>query len=88
MANLQQFGVTQNGTLNINACPRYVITGRFEDVNPATGLYETVAGGDFVGVNAVDFPAVLKTMTAAQVDALVLKWAPDILAVKAGLFTQ
>lgn len=83
MANLQQFVVSQNGAQNVTQCPRYAIVGYYEEVNPATGRWETIA--DFQGGNAVDFPAVLKTMTPAQVDFLVQRWAPDILAIKAGL---
>lgn len=84
-ANLQAFNVVQSGTQNINACPRYLISGYYEEIDPATGGWHITA--DYRGAAALDFPNVLKTMTAAQIDFLVHRWSPDILAIKAGVLT-
>lgn len=86
MADLQAFSVVQNGAMNINQCPRYVITGQYEQSNPTTGMIEIIA--DFTGANALDFPNVLKTLTLEQINFLVNKWSPDLLAIKAGLLTS
>jgi hypothetical protein len=85
MANLQDHTVTGAGAQNITQCPRLLIAGRFEEVNPATGRNETIY--DATGANALDFPTCLKTFTPEQIELMVRKWAPDILAIKAGLFT-
>lgn len=87
MANIQQFTVVRNGTVNISAFPRYTITARVEEVNPATGLMETVVGGDMTGANALTFPGVLTTLTAAQRDDFVQMVATWLVRTKAGLPT-
>ena len=83
MANLQGYSVTRNGSVNINNFPRYTITGRIEEVNPATGLMENLV--DFTGGNALVWPAVLTTLTAEQRDTLLNNMATSIIRMKAGL---
>lgn len=83
MANVQDFSVVRNGTININNFPRYTISARVEEVNPDTGLYENIA--DFRGANALSFPAVLTTLTPEQRDDFIQMTALWIVRVRAGL---
>jgi hypothetical protein len=84
MANLQQFAVTRNGSVTINNFPRYTITGRLEDVNPETGLYEATA--DFTGANAITFPGELANRTPEQRDAIIMVIARMLVEMKAGVW--
>lgn len=85
MADLQQFTITRNGTVNVSAFPRYTITGQLQDTNPATGLPRNIA--DFTGANAIDFPAELKLRTPEERDAILTTMAQTLILMKAGVWT-
>lgn len=85
MANLQQFAITRNGSVNINGFPRFTITGRLEDVNPATGLYEAISGGDFVA-SPITFPGEMANRTEDQRQAILQTIARMLIEMKAGVW--
>ncbi len=86
MANLQQFTVVRNGSVNLNNVPRYTITGRLEDINPLTGAFETIPGGDFV-TTPIIFPAEMSLRTEAEREALIRMIAQVLIEMKAGVWT-
>lgn len=83
MANIQQYSVTRSGTTNIQNFPRYVITASVEDTDPVTGLRVVIA--DFTGANALNFPAVMATLTPEQRDRFIELVSMWLVNVKAGL---
>ena len=83
MANVQEFTVVRNGSVNINNFPRYTISARVEEINPATGLWENIA--DFRGGSALTFPGVLTTLTPEQRDEFVQMIAIWIVRTRAGI---
>lgn len=82
--NLQQFSIVRNGSVNLNNVPRYTISGRLEDVNPETGLYEAI--GDFTGANAITFPGELVSRTEDQRTAILNVIARMLIEMKAGVW--
>lgn len=86
MANLQQFSIVRNGSITVNNAPRYTITGRLEDVNPATGQYETLPGADFV-TTPITFPGELANRTEAERTAILNVIARMLIEMKAGVWT-
>ena len=59
MTVLQQYAVTRNGSVSISAFPRFDITALVYD-NAGNLL------ADFTGANALQFPAVVKTILAGH----------------------
>ena len=77
MPDLQSFGVTRAGTVNLNNVPVWTVS--FQVCDSTTGAVLR----DFTGANAFSFPQVFAQFTAAQQDALVAKWCMDLIRVKA-----
>lgn len=84
---MQAFTIVRNGTVNISNFPRFTITGRLEDVNPATGLYEAIPGGDFTGANAITFPGEMANRTEDQRQAILQIIARMLIEMKAGVWS-
>ena len=82
MPAFQDFSLTPNGRANITQMPRVTIACRVEEVNEQ-GQWVTVA--DFTGANVIDFPAVLKTMTDAQIAYIIELVAYQVILIQAGL---
>lgn len=80
MPDLSQFSITPNGTANVNV-PRAIIAAKILDSGSGAVL------SDFTGVNALNFPGVLSTLTAAQRLEIAQDVANKILFMKAGLPT-
>lgn len=76
MPDLQNFSVTAASAVNVNV-PRFTISCQV--VQGATVL------ADFTGANAIQFPSVLSTLSAAQRRELVDLIANTIVYQKAGL---
>lgn len=83
--NLQNFTVVRNGSVNINTFPRYTITGRLEDTDPATGGIRVVA--DFSGANAITFPGEMVNRTPEERDFILLTIARLLVEMKGGVWT-
>ena len=79
MADLLDFQITPLAAVSVSV-PRAQIAGRFVDSDTQQ---TTIA--DFTGANALIFPAVITTLTAAQRLALARMIAVWLLRVKAGL---
>ena len=78
MADLQQFSITRlaNATLNV---PRWSVAGLITDSKSGAVL------ADFTGGNAVIFPTILGTLSAAQQDAFVAEVINDLLHKRFGV---
>ena len=59
MAVLQEYAVTPNGTVTVTAFPRYQIAAKVYDDHGALLA-------DLTGANALQFPAVVKTILAGH----------------------
>ncbi len=78
MPDLQNFSITPMAAANINV-PRATIEAQITDSQTGVVL------ADFTGVNALTFPGVLTTLTAAQRRDLIDLIATRIIFMKAGL---
>lgn len=78
MPDLQNFSITPMAAANINV-PRATIEGQVTDSTTREVL------SDFTGGNALTFPGVLTTLTAAQRRELIDLIATTIIFMKAGL---
>ena len=78
MPDLQNFSITPQVSININV-PSYVIAGRITDSQTGTVL------ADFTGLNAIQFPSVLGTLTAQQRRDLLDLFVTQLIFAKAGL---
>mgnify|MGYP001575059924 FL=1 len=78
MPDLQNFSITPMAAANINV-PRATISAQITDSQTGEVL------ADFTGGNALTFPGVLTTLTAAQRQELINLIATTIVFMKAGL---
>ncbi len=79
MASLQEYVVTDTGRKNIpGSMPTFTIAGKVYD-NAGTLV------ADFTGANAISFPAVVATLTDAEIATLKQMVAMWLILTKAGL---
>lgn len=77
MADRQQFTVTLGNNVNV-AMPSAVIAGKITDSTSGAVL------SDFTGANAIQFPQIVSTLTAAQKRQLVDLLVDFLVNVKTG----
>lgn len=59
-----------------------ILEGRIEEINPETGVLETVA--DFTGTNSVWFPEIFTALTVEQQEWVLRRIGPELLYILAG----
>ncbi len=78
MPDLQNFAVTRGATNQLNQ-PAFTIAAQIVDSQSSTVL------ADFTGANAIQFPAVLSTLTPAQQTQIIQMVAVTIIRMKTGI---
>ena len=82
MADLQDFSIARNGSVNATV-PRYTISAKVTESSYSPGGPPIIA--DFTGGNSLSFPGVLLTLTDDQRDEFINMIALWLIKIKAGV---